>query len=68
MILETICFLRDHGETRTPMPVKAPPPQDGVSTSFTTWPEDRNNKQFLSFTNLQIKKIKTNRPLMLFLK
>lgn len=26
-----------HGEIRTPTPLKAPPPQDGMSTSFTTW-------------------------------
>jgi hypothetical protein len=26
-------------ETRTPMPFRAPPPQDGVSTNFTSWAE-----------------------------
>ena len=29
-------------ETRTPMPFRAPPPQDGVSTNFTSWARKRD--------------------------
>ena len=30
-------YLRAQEETRTPMPFQALPPQDSVSTNFTTW-------------------------------